>query len=109
MPMTMRSSRRVNPLFDFIKYSVAILFLERIPTDFENRARAGRIAPMSTDVIILAAGHGKRMESQLPKPLVLLRDRPLIAYVLDSVKRTGICEKPIVVIGRQKELVVEAL
>ncbi|MEO8537850.1 MAG: bifunctional UDP-N-acetylglucosamine diphosphorylase/glucosamine-1-phosphate N-acetyltransferase GlmU [Betaproteobacteria bacterium] len=38
------------------------------------------------DVVILAAGHGKRMRSALPKVLHLLAGRPLAAYVLATVR-----------------------
>jgi bifunctional UDP-N-acetylglucosamine pyrophosphorylase/glucosamine-1-phosphate N-acetyltransferase len=38
------------------------------------------------DVVILAAGQGKRMQSALPKVLHLLAGRPLAAYVLATVR-----------------------
>ena len=37
---------------------------------------------MSVNVVILAAGQGKRMQSALPKVLHLLAGRPLLAHVL---------------------------
>jgi bifunctional UDP-N-acetylglucosamine pyrophosphorylase/glucosamine-1-phosphate N-acetyltransferase len=40
---------------------------------------------MPLDVIVLAAGLGKRMRSELPKVLHPLGGRPLLAHVLDSV------------------------
>lgn len=39
------------------------------------------------DVIILAAGHGKRMNSALPKVLHKLADKPLLQYIVETVKR----------------------
>lgn len=38
------------------------------------------------DVIILAAGHGKRMYSTLPKVLHKLADKPLLQYIVETVK-----------------------
>jgi len=41
---------------------------------------------MPLDVIVLAAGQGKRMRSALPKVLHPLAGRPLLAYVLDAAR-----------------------
>jgi bifunctional UDP-N-acetylglucosamine pyrophosphorylase/glucosamine-1-phosphate N-acetyltransferase len=41
---------------------------------------------MSLEIIVLAAGEGKRMHSALPKVLHLLAGRPLLAHVLDTVR-----------------------
>ena len=60
-------------------------------------------------IIILAAGHGKRMQDELPKVLIPLRGKPLIAHILDSVKKSGICAKPVIVVGQQRELVMKTL
>src|SRR5690242_21862368 len=40
----------------------------------------------SLHVIILAAGEGKRMKSALPKVLLPLAGRPLLAHVLDTAR-----------------------
>ena len=40
-------------------------------------------------VVILAAGHGKRMRSSLPKVLHLLAGRPLLSYVIDAANALG--------------------
>jgi bifunctional UDP-N-acetylglucosamine pyrophosphorylase / glucosamine-1-phosphate N-acetyltransferase len=58
--------------------------------------------------VVLAAGKGTRMKSDLPKVLVPVCGRPMIEFVLDSLERGGI-EKIIVVIGYRAELVREAL
>ena len=62
-------------------------------------------APMA---IVLAAGKGTRMKSDLPKVLVPANGRPLITYVLDSLRAAGI-GRITVVVGYKGELVKEAL
>ncbi|MFZ4648086.1 MAG: NTP transferase domain-containing protein [Patescibacteria group bacterium] len=54
---------------------------------------------MTTQIIILAAGKGKRMGSDLPKALVLLNGRPMIDYLAQAVVKSQVCEKPIVVVA----------
>lgn len=41
---------------------------------------------MSLEIIVLAAGKGKRMQSDLPKVLHTLAGRPLISHVLETAK-----------------------
>jgi len=61
-------------------------------------------------IIILAGGLGKRMNhAVLPKVLVSLKGKPLISYLLESVKRSGVCVRPTVVVGAKADLVKEAL
>lgn len=64
---------------------------------------------MKTQVIILAAGHGKRMQSDIPKALTPLRGKPFISYVLDSVAESGVCSDPIIVIGQKGDQVRSSL
>jgi bifunctional UDP-N-acetylglucosamine pyrophosphorylase / glucosamine-1-phosphate N-acetyltransferase len=54
--------------------------------------------------IILAAGKGKRMGSDLPKVLVPVGGRPMIRYVIDAVHAAGI-ERILVVVGYRADLV----
>jgi bifunctional UDP-N-acetylglucosamine pyrophosphorylase/glucosamine-1-phosphate N-acetyltransferase/UDP-N-acetylglucosamine pyrophosphorylase len=54
--------------------------------------------------IVLAAGKGTRMESELPKVLFPVCGRPMIHFVLDALRRAGV-EKIIVVVGYRRELV----
>jgi bifunctional UDP-N-acetylglucosamine pyrophosphorylase/glucosamine-1-phosphate N-acetyltransferase len=58
--------------------------------------------------IVLAAGQGKRMLSDLPKVLHCAAGVPLVRHVLDAVEGAGITEI-IVFIGQGAELVQEAL
>ncbi len=54
--------------------------------------------------IILAAGEGTRMKSELPKVLHPICGRPMIAYALDLVASAGV-KQPIVVLGHGSEAV----
>lgn len=58
--------------------------------------------------VVLAAGKGTRMKSELPKVLVPVAGRPMIEYVLDALRAAGV-EKTIVVVGYRADLVREAL
>ncbi len=58
--------------------------------------------------VVLAAGQGTRMKSDLPKVLVPVRGRPMIDYVLDMLEQCAV-EQTIVVVGYRSELVREHL
>lgn len=58
--------------------------------------------------IVLAAGKGTRMKSDLPKVVVPVCDRPMIDYVVDALETAGI-DETVVVVGYRQELVREAL
>ncbi len=60
------------------------------------------------NVVILAAGQGKRMRSDLPKVLHRLGGRPLLAHVLDTARELG-AGRVCVVYGHGGEAVREAL
>ncbi len=60
------------------------------------------------NVVILAAGQGKRMRSDLPKVLHRLGGRPLLAHVLDTARELG-AGKICVVYGHGGEAVRDAL
>jgi bifunctional UDP-N-acetylglucosamine pyrophosphorylase/glucosamine-1-phosphate N-acetyltransferase len=62
-------------------------------------------APMA---VVLAAGKGTRMKTDLPKVLVPALGRPIITYVLDSLRKAGV-GRITVVVGYRQELVREAL
>ncbi len=64
---------------------------------------------MRIQPIILAAGKGTRMGNpDLPKVLIEVKGRPIISYLIDSVKNTGFL-KPVLVIGYHQDKVREAL
>ena len=59
-------------------------------------------------VVILAAGKGKRMQSEKPKALAIVAGKPMLEHLGISVKEaTGTI--PIVVIGHEGEIVKSAL
>lgn len=60
-------------------------------------------ATMSKPIaIILAAGQGTRMKSDLPKVLCPILERPMISYVLDALEAVGI-ERSLVVVGYRSD------
>jgi bifunctional UDP-N-acetylglucosamine pyrophosphorylase/glucosamine-1-phosphate N-acetyltransferase len=63
-----------------------------------------------TQIVILAAGKGTRMNSELPKVLVPLNGKPMISYLMDSVVAAGVDAKPIIVVSPDnKEIISKAL
>lgn len=58
--------------------------------------------------VVLAAGKGTRMKSDLPKVLCEALERPLIQYVIDCLAAAGIC-RTIVVIGYRGQDVRQTL
>lgn len=58
--------------------------------------------------LVLAAGKGTRMKSELPKVVHPILGRPMVSYVIDAVKAIG-SEKTILVTGYKSELVKSAL
>ncbi len=58
--------------------------------------------------VVLAAGRGTRMKSDLPKVLFPVLGRPMIHWVLDALNAAGI-NRCVVVVGYREELVREEL
>lgn len=58
--------------------------------------------------IVLAAGKGKRMESDLPKVLHEIAGKPMVRHLLATLERIDI-EKTIVVVGHQAQRVMDCL
>ncbi len=58
--------------------------------------------------VVLAAGKGTRMESDLPKVLCPVVDRAMIHFVLDALEKAGI-KRHIVVIGHEADMVKQEL
>jgi bifunctional UDP-N-acetylglucosamine pyrophosphorylase / glucosamine-1-phosphate N-acetyltransferase len=65
---------------------------------------------MRNQIVILAAGKGTRMgSSRVPKVLVMLKDKPLILYVLEEIEKVNQLAKPVIVVGYQAEKVKNVL
>ncbi len=54
---------------------------------------------MRNQIVILAAGKGTRMGGDVPKVLVMLKNKPLILHLLDEVEKVHQLAKPIIVVG----------
>ncbi len=63
---------------------------------------------MKVTAVLLAAGQGTRMKSDLPKVLHPLCGRPMLWHVLNALKDVG-TEKPVVVVGHGAEEVTKYL
>jgi len=64
---------------------------------------------MDTKVaVVLAAGKGTRMKSDLPKVLVKVCGRPMIEYVLDALVAGGV-DRSVIVVGYRAALVQSTL
>jgi len=56
--------------------------------------------------LIMAAGLGKRMKSDLPKVLHKMAGRPMVHYVIELAKSVG-SDRVILIIGHKRELVIK--
>src|SRR5512142_157086 len=61
---------------------------------------------MKITAVLLAAGQGTRMKSELPKVLHLLCGKPMLWHTLEAL-RAATTEKPVVVVGHGAELVTK--
>src|SRR3989339_1930651 len=57
-------------------------------------------------VIILAAGKGTRMKSDLPKVFHEILGEPMLSYVLETVKKLSPA-KTLLVVGHMRELIMD--
>jgi bifunctional UDP-N-acetylglucosamine pyrophosphorylase/glucosamine-1-phosphate N-acetyltransferase len=78
--------------------------LERAPGHESRTARfsgaffLAHARGMEQAAVVLAAGKGTRMRSDLPKVLHPLRGRPMLAYAVAALRRAGV-RRPLVVVG----------
>jgi bifunctional UDP-N-acetylglucosamine pyrophosphorylase/glucosamine-1-phosphate N-acetyltransferase len=64
----------------------------------------------NVQVVILAAGKGKRMnQPDLPKVLVPFAGKPMIRHVVEAVAASGVCARPVIVVGQKAEMVEQEL
>ena len=62
----------------------------------------------SLSAVLLAAGEGRRMHSERPKPLHRLCGRPMLMYVLDSLAGTD-ARRAVIVVGHKGEWVAKKM
>ena len=58
--------------------------------------------------IIMAAGKGTRMKSDLPKVLHLVDGRPMVSHVIELGKKIG-SDRTILILGHKKEMVIDSV
>lgn len=58
------------------------------------------------NAIILAAGKGTRMKTELPKCIFPILKKPMISYILQTLDKS-VVEKRVIVIGHKKEMFTE--
>ena len=64
---------------------------------------------MTIKAVVLAAGEGKRLRpftETMPKVMLPVANKPLLEYVIDATRKSGI-EEIIVVVGYKKEVIME--
>ncbi len=64
--------------------------------------------PPTLAAVVLAAGEGRRMQSERPKPLHRLCGRPMLMYVLDSLAATD-ASRAVIVVGHKGDWVAKKL
>ena len=64
---------------------------------------------MTKYAIILAAGKGTRMKTDLPKCAYPLLKKPMIAYIVEHLYKSTMIDKLITVVGHKKEVLQEIL
>lgn len=60
-----------------------------------------------TKAVILAAGKGTRMKEltdAIPKPMVLVRGRPILEYIIEGLSENGV-QKILLIVGYRKEVI----
>ncbi len=63
-----------------------------------------------TKIVVLAAGKGVRMKSDLPKVLAPLKGRPMIEYLIRSISDSEVDREPIIIVSfENKNLIKPAL
>ncbi len=58
--------------------------------------------------VVLAAGKGTRMKSELQKTVHLLLGKPIVGYIIDTLKHMGF-SKVVIVVGHNSQQVIDVL
>jgi len=64
---------------------------------------------MKKYAIVLAAGKGTRMKTELPKCAYPLLRKPMIAYIVENIRNSKQVDEIIVVVGHKREVIQEIL
>ncbi|HRY77807.1 MAG TPA: bifunctional UDP-N-acetylglucosamine diphosphorylase/glucosamine-1-phosphate N-acetyltransferase GlmU [Candidatus Izemoplasmatales bacterium] len=64
---------------------------------------------MKKYAVILAAGKGTRMKTELPKCAYPLIRKPMIAYIVENIRISHVLDQIIVVVGHKREVIQEIL
>lgn len=59
-------------------------------------------------VIVLAAGEGKRLQSNLPKVVNKLAGKPIISYTLNNLRESGF-KNIVIVVGHKSDVVIDEI
>ncbi|MBI4632759.1 MAG: NTP transferase domain-containing protein [Deltaproteobacteria bacterium] len=78
-----------------------------LPIFSQCKCARGEGKKRNVSVVILAAGKGTRMKSDMAKVLHSICGRPMLAYTVDTARAVG-AEKIVVVVGHQSDAVREA-
>lgn len=62
---------------------------------------------MKDQLVIMAGGQGKRMNSDMPKPLIPIAGQSIIKRLLERM--SPLFPVPVIVVGHKKEMIIEAL
>ena len=63
---------------------------------------------MSLKSIIMAAGKGSRMMSELPKVIHLAHSKPMVVRIIDALNALDV-EENVLILGHKREKVLEVL
>lgn len=63
----------------------------------------------NTKIIVLAGGKGTRMGGDIPKVLTLVKNRPMVSYLLEAINKSGIDKDPVIIVGYKKEMVIDSI
>jgi bifunctional UDP-N-acetylglucosamine pyrophosphorylase/glucosamine-1-phosphate N-acetyltransferase len=64
---------------------------------------------MKNYAVVLAAGKGTRMKTELPKCAYPLIRKPMIAYIVENIRNSHALDETIIVVGHKREVIQEIL